>query len=41
MEELVTFTLLTRDVAPHLVDRYSARQESAAEFSRRVNHTSI
>jgi arsenic resistance protein ArsH len=29
MEELVKFTLLTRDVAPYLVDRYSERKESA------------
>jgi arsenic resistance protein ArsH len=28
MEELVKFTLLTRDVAPYLVDRYSERKES-------------
>jgi arsenic resistance protein ArsH len=27
MEELVKFTLLTRDVASHLVDRYSERRE--------------
>lgn len=25
MEELLKFTLLTRDVAPYLVDRYSER----------------
>jgi len=37
MEELVKFTLLTRDVAPYLVDRYSERRESAAELSKRVN----
>ena len=37
MEELMKFTLLTRDVAPCLVDRYSERRESAAELSRRVN----
>lgn len=37
MEELVKFTLLTRDVAPYLVDRYSERRESADELSRRVN----
>jgi arsenic resistance protein ArsH len=37
MEELVKFTLLTRDVAPYLVDRYSERKESAAELSKRVN----
>ena len=29
MEELVKFTLLTRDVAPYLVDRYSERREQA------------
>ena len=37
MEELVKFTLLTRDVSPYLVDRYSERKESAEELSRRVN----
>jgi arsenic resistance protein ArsH len=37
MEELVKFTLLTRDVAPYLLDRYSERKESADELSRRVN----
>ena len=37
MEELFKFTLLTRDVAPYLVDRYSERKESADELSRRVN----
>ena len=37
MEELVKFTLLTRDVAGHLVDRYSERRESAEVLSRRVN----
>jgi arsenical resistance protein ArsH len=41
MEELVKFTLLTRDVSPYLVDRYSERKESAAELSRRVNQKSI
>jgi arsenic resistance protein ArsH len=41
MEELVKFTLLTRDVAPYLVDRYSERVESAAELSRRVNQRSV
>jgi arsenical resistance protein ArsH len=39
MEELVKFTLLTRDRAGYLVDRYSERKESAAELSRRVNLT--
>ncbi|HYD15730.1 MAG TPA: arsenical resistance protein ArsH [Hyphomicrobium sp.] len=37
MEELVKFTLLTRDVAPYLTDRYSERVETAAELSKRVN----
>ena len=37
MEELVKFTLLTRDVAPYLVDRYSERKESAIELSKIVN----
>ncbi len=37
MEELVKFTLLTRDVSAHLVDRYSERKETAEELSRRVN----
>ena len=37
MEELVKFTLLTRDVSPYLVDRYSERKESAEALSRRVN----
>ena len=37
MEELVKFTLLTRDVAPYLVDRYSERRESTEESGKRVN----
>jgi arsenical resistance protein ArsH len=41
MEELMKFTLLTRDVAPYLVDRYSERRESADELSKRVNQRSI
>lgn len=39
MEELMKFTLLTRDVSPYLVDRYSERKESAEELSKRVNLT--
>ena len=41
MEELLKFTLLTRDMAPYLVDRYSERKESAQELSKRVNQKSI
>ena len=41
MEELMKFTLLTRDAAPYLVDRYSERKESAEALSRRVNQTAI
>jgi arsenic resistance protein ArsH len=37
MEELVKFTLLTRDISPWLVDRYSERRETSAELSARVN----
>ena len=36
MEELMKFTLLTRDVAPYLTDRYSERKESAAKLEARV-----
>jgi arsenic resistance protein ArsH len=41
MEELVKFTLLTRDVSAHLTDRYSERKESAAELSKRVNQRAL
>ena len=41
MEELVKFTLLTRDVSPYLVDRYSERKESATELMARVNQRVI
>lgn len=37
MEELVKFTLLTRDVSGYLTDRYSERKESAVELEKRVN----
>lgn len=41
MEELVRFTLLTRDSAEYLVDRYSERKESAEELSLRVNQRAL
>jgi arsenical resistance protein ArsH len=41
MEELVKFTLLTRDVAPYLTDRYSERRESVEELSKRVSLRSL
>ncbi len=41
MEELMKFTLLTRDVAPYLVDRYSERRERAEALSKRVNQGAI
>ena len=41
MEELVKFTLLTRDISRHLVDRYSERKESADELSKRVNQNNL
>ena len=41
MEELVKFTLLTRDVAPWLVDRYSERRESAEALTKRVDQRAL
>lgn len=41
VEELVKFTLLTRDNADYLVDRYSERVETAEQVSQRVNQRSI
>ena len=40
MEELVKFTLLTRDNTGYLVDRYSERKESGEALMKRVNQTS-
>nr|WP_272904230.1 arsenical resistance protein ArsH [Xanthobacter agilis] len=37
MEELIKFTLLTRDIAPYLTDRYSERKEAAAELEQRLS----
>ena len=41
MEELIKFTILTRDVSPYLVDRYSERKETAEELSKRVNQKNL
>lgn len=41
LEELMKFTLLTRDNKDHLVDRYSERVENAEQLSQRVNQRSI
>ena len=39
MEELVKFTLLTRDATPYLLDRYSERKETGEALIARVNRT--
>ena len=41
MEELMRFTILTRDNKVYLLDRYSERKESAAKLSKRVNQKAI
>lgn len=40
-EELVKFTLLTRDASSYLTDRYSERKEDAAKLEQRVKLGSI
>lgn len=39
LEELVKFTLLTRDASPYLVDRYSERKETGEALIARVNRS--
>lgn len=41
MEELVKFTILTRDNRTYLLDRYSERKESAAEVAIRVGQSAM
>ncbi len=41
MEELLKFTLLTRDIAPYLVDRYSERKEAQAALAQRVQQARL
>ena len=41
MEELVKFTLLTRNASPWLTDRYSERKESAEALTKRVNQREL
>ncbi|MFN5446488.1 MAG: arsenical resistance protein ArsH, partial [bacterium] len=41
VEELVKFTLLTRDISPYLVDRYSERKESLAASAARVSQAKL
>lgn len=41
MEELVKFTLLTRDVSRYLTDRYSERKEAVEKLSERAKLSAI
>jgi arsenic resistance protein ArsH len=40
-EELVKFTLLTRDISDYLTNRYSERREEAEKLEQRVDLKSI
>jgi arsenic resistance protein ArsH len=41
MEELVKFTLLTRDISSYLTDRYSERKEAAETLTKRLKLAAI
>ena len=41
MEELVKFTILTRDASAYLVDRYSERVETGEDLIQRVNQKAL
>ena len=41
MEELIKFTILTKDNKGYFLERYSERKETAQELSKRVNQRSI
>jgi arsenic resistance protein ArsH len=41
MEELVKFTLLTRDRSAYLTDRYSERREAADKLEGRVKLAAV
>ncbi|CAM3686007.1 hypothetical protein GCM10027565_26090 [Bordetella tumulicola] len=41
VEELMKFTLLTRNIEPYLLDRYSERNGTPNELSKRLNQQSI
>jgi arsenical resistance protein ArsH len=41
MEELVKFTLLTRDQSDYLTDRYSERREAAVKLEARLKLATV